>query len=124
MPPLSFQKGVIFLLGNRILDQYSIDYAIPINGSFDNTTVKVAKVPYKSKIIAVSFATGAALGSSVGIDVKVGSTVVVSSTDNLNGYEVKTAAVDVPANSDISVVFDDFTAATQCSVIIFLQQRP
>lgn len=100
---------------------------IVISGSFDNTTVKVGRFPYKGTIKAVSFATGAALGASVGIDVKVGSNTVISCTDNLNGYELKTTGLSntsLTSSSDISIVFDDFTAATQCVVIIYIQQNP
>lgn len=97
---------------------------ITVCGSFDNTTVKVGKFPGNGKIVGVSFATGAALGSSAGIDVKVGDTVVASCTNNLNGYELKTANQDITADDKISVVFDDFTNATQCVVIIYVQQLP
>jgi hypothetical protein len=97
---------------------------ITVSGSFDNTTVKVGRFPYNGIIKAVSFATGAALGSGVGIDVKVGSTIVTSCTDNLNGYELKTASTAITSASDISIVFDDFTAATQCVVNIYVQQNP
>ena len=99
---------------------------IVVSGSFDNTTVKVGRFPYNGTIVAVSFATGAALGASVGIDVKSGSNVVVSSSDNLNGYELKTTGLSntsITNASDISIVFDDFTASTQCVVIIYIQQN-
>lgn len=97
---------------------------ITVCGSFDNATVKVGKFPFKGKIAAVSFATGAALGSSAGIDVKVGDTVVASCTNNLNGYELKTASQEITAEDEISVVFDNFSDATQCVVIIYVQQIP
>jgi len=97
---------------------------ITVCGSFDNAAVKVGKFPFKGKIAAVSFATGAALGASAGIDVKVGNSVVTSCSNNLNGYELKTANQDITADDEISVVFDDFTNATQCVVIIYVQQLP
>lgn len=97
---------------------------ITVCGSFDNTTVKVGKFPGNGKIVGVSFATGEALGASAGIDVKVGNSVVTSCSNNLNGYELKTANQDITADDEISVVFDDFTNATQCVVIIYVQQLP
>lgn len=99
---------------------------ICVSGSFDNATVKLGKFPYKGTIKAVSFATGAALGASAGIDVKNGTNVVASCTDNLNGIELKTAVSNaaITSSSELSVVFDDFTAATQCEVIIYIQQEP
>ena len=72
----------------------------------------------------MSFATGEALGASAGIDVKVGNSVVTSCSNNLNGYELKTASQEITAEDEISVVFDDFTNATQCVVIIYVQQLP
>ena len=97
---------------------------ITVCGSFDSATVKVGKFPYNGKIVGVSFATGAALGEELGIDVKVGATVVASCTDNLNGYELKTADTAITSASEISAVFDDFAAATQCVVVIYIQQQP
>lgn len=100
---------------------------IVISGSFDNVTVKAGYFPYKGTIVGVSFATGAALGASAGIDVKSGSNVVVSSSDNLNGYELKTTGLSntsITNTSQLNVVFDDFTASTQCVVIIYIQQNP
>jgi hypothetical protein len=101
--------------------------AIPVSGSFDNVTVKVGRFPFNGEIVAISFATGAALGASAGIDVKAGSNVVVSSSNNLNGYELKTTGLSntsITSATELSIVFDDFTAATQCVVIIYIQQKP
>lgn len=106
------------------LNDNPIVVPITVCGSFDNATVKVGKFPYNGKITGVSFATGAALGASAGIDVMVGEAKAASCTDNLNGYELKTADTSITKDSEISVVFDDFTAATQCVVNIYIQQLP
>jgi hypothetical protein len=74
---------------------------ITVSGSFDNVTVKVGRFPYHGEIVAVSFATGAALGASAGIDIKAGTTTVASCTDDLNGYELKTASASITNESDI-----------------------
>lgn len=100
---------------------------ITVSGSFDNQTIKVGKFPFNGTIKAVSFATSAALGSGVGIDVKNGSDVVVSCTDNLNGYELKISGLSnaaITSSSEISIVCDDFTGATVCTIIIYVQQNP
>lgn len=100
---------------------------ITVSGSFDNQTIKIGRFPYKGTIKAVSFATGAALGASAGIDIKNGSNTVVSCTDNLNGYELKTSGLSnaaITSSSDISIVCDDFTNATVCTIIIYVQQNP
>ena len=94
----------------------------------DDETIGWFNMPAAGILLQADYWSSAALGAGVGIDVidggadGSGSTVMDSSSDNLNGYESSTtitsAAID--ASDWIKITFDDFTGATDCTVTLHI----
>lgn len=121
-------KGVA---ASKLADDVYQDIAYCVSGEFDNQTVNLVKLVEAGTVVGVTYFSAAALGASAGIDVVdggaagTGTDVICSCTDNLNGKEAEDtfdATHKVLAAGDwINLTFDDFTAATFCSVVIIVR---
>jgi hypothetical protein len=104
-----------------------------LSGSFDNQTVDVVKLYKGGTVVAVTYFTAAALDAGTGIDVinggqnGIGTNVICSSSDALNGKESEDtfdSTYKVLAAGDwLRVKFDDYTVATFCVVTITIEHQ-